>query len=122
MHEISLAREILRILQEQARMQGFERIHRVHVELGPLSCIDSEALNFAFEAVTVGTLAQGACLELHRPPARGACRRCGHGYTMESLVTPCPRCDGPGRILSGLEMRVLDLEVSGGDPGTLKEG
>ncbi|MBK1691893.1 hydrogenase maturation nickel metallochaperone HypA [Ectothiorhodospira mobilis] len=122
MHEVSLAREILRILQEQARMQGFGRVHRVHLELGPLSCVDPEALIFAFEAVTADTLARGARLELHRPPARGTCRHCGHGYTMDSLVTPCPRCGGPGRILSGLEMRVRDLEVSGGHAGTSREG
>ncbi|MCG5535127.1 hydrogenase maturation nickel metallochaperone HypA [Ectothiorhodospira mobilis] len=122
MHEVSLAREILRILQEQARERGFERVHRVHLELGPLSCVDPEALAFAFDAVSAGTLARGARLELHRPPARGACRLCGCGYTMESLVTPCPRCGGPGRILSGLEMRVRDLEVSGGDPGISREG
>ncbi|MFP4161240.1 MAG: hydrogenase maturation nickel metallochaperone HypA [Ectothiorhodospira sp.] len=123
MHELSLAREVLRIIEAQARLSGFDRVHGVHLEIGALSCVDPDALAFAFEAVTAGTLAQGARLSLLQSPARGACRRCGNGYTMESLVTPCPCCGAPGQVVSGLEMRLRDLEVSGDHPsGRPREG
>ncbi|WP_090252771.1 hydrogenase maturation nickel metallochaperone HypA [Ectothiorhodospira marina] len=112
MHEMSLAREVLHILENQARLQKFSRVHAVTVTIGPLAAVDGPALHFAFEAVTQGTLAEGAELHMEHPAARGCCRHCGHCFTMDSWLTPCPHCGGPAQAEGGQEMQVKDLQVS----------
>ncbi|ANB02943.1 hydrogenase maturation nickel metallochaperone HypA [Ectothiorhodospira sp. BSL-9] len=112
MHEMSLAREVLRILETQARLQKFSRVHAVTLSVGPLAAVDEHALRFALEAVIQGTFAEGAELHIEPSVASGCCRHCGHYFNMDSWLTPCPRCDGPARAENGQEMQVKDLQVS----------
>ena len=63
MHELALTREIVAIVCEAAHDR---RVCKVTLEIGRLSCVMPEALEFCFEAVTQGTLAEGARLDIHR--------------------------------------------------------
>ncbi|NIU77000.1 MAG: hydrogenase maturation nickel metallochaperone HypA, partial [Gammaproteobacteria bacterium] len=76
MHEMALSESILQVLEEQARAQGFSRVRRVRLEVGVLSCVEPEALRFHFGAVTRGSLAEGAELEVLPVPAAGWCLPC----------------------------------------------
>ncbi len=64
MHEMSLCESILDILKDQAAKDSFTRVKRVAVDIGPLSCVEPEALKFGFDVVTRGSLAEGAILEI----------------------------------------------------------
>ncbi len=63
MHELSLTREIVRIVCDAAQHR---RIYTVTLEIGTLSCVSPEAIAFCFEAVAQGTLAEGARLDIRR--------------------------------------------------------
>ncbi len=63
MHELALTREIVAIVCEAARDR---RVHKVTLEIGRLTCVMPEAIEFCFEAVARGTLAEGARLDIHR--------------------------------------------------------
>lgn len=113
MHEVSLAEAALGLIEDAARAQGFAAVHVVHIELGALSCVDPDALAFAFEAVASGTCAQGAVLEFDTVPGRGVCGACGADAPMVTDVALCPRCGrAPLRVLDGTHMRVIDLLVA----------
>jgi hydrogenase nickel insertion protein HypA len=64
MHEMSLCESILQICEDEARRQGFKRVTRVRLEIGRLSGAEPEAMRFSFDAVTRGSLAEGAVLEI----------------------------------------------------------
>ena len=64
MHEMSLCEGILQILDDNAKSQGFERVKTVWLEVGGLSGVDLDALRFCFDAVTRGSLADNAKLEV----------------------------------------------------------
>ena len=49
---------------EQAQAAGAQRLLRVRLRIGALSGVVPEALTFAFEALTPGTLAEGAVRDL----------------------------------------------------------
>ena len=48
MHELALTREIVAIVCEAA---GGRRVHKVTLEIGQLSCVMPEAIEFCFDAV-----------------------------------------------------------------------
>jgi hydrogenase nickel incorporation protein HypA/HybF len=112
MHELALCQSVVESLREQARIHGFERISAVRLEIGALSCVSPEALDFCFSAVSRGTVADGARLELIRLPGRAWCLDCGSSMTVEERPAACERCGGHRlRIVQGEEMRIKELEV-----------
>ncbi|MDP2808991.1 MAG: hydrogenase maturation nickel metallochaperone HypA [Rhodocyclaceae bacterium] len=68
MHEISLAEEIVQTIEEAARREGFGRVRTVFLEIGRLSCVEPDALAFCFESVALGSVAEGARLEIAELP------------------------------------------------------
>jgi hydrogenase nickel incorporation protein HypA/HybF len=112
MHEMALARSIVDLVEEQAGRDAFARVCVVRLSIGALSNVDPRALDFGFDTVTRGTIAEGARLEIERPPGTGFCTDCSRHVTIAALGEPCSTCGGYRWVLvSGNEMRVVDLEV-----------
>lgn len=112
MHELALCSSVVDVVRRQSEMHAFERVTAVRLEVGALSCVAPEALQFCFPAVARGTIAEGAALEVVRVPARAWCLDCAASVEIVERSAPCPSCGGHGlRIVQGEEMRVLDLEV-----------
>ncbi|HMB76089.1 MAG TPA: hydrogenase maturation nickel metallochaperone HypA [Kiloniellaceae bacterium] len=60
MHELGLTRSIVSIVAEHA---GARRVRRVRVAIGPLACVERDALSFCFDIVAQDTVLAGAALE-----------------------------------------------------------
>jgi hydrogenase nickel incorporation protein HypA/HybF len=109
---MSLAVGILEIIEEAARLQDFRRVKTVEVEIGRLAAVEAEAIGFCFSAVTRGTLADGARLQIVHVEGRGLCFNCHQTVPLAALYDPCPACGGhPVQATGGTEMRVKELEV-----------
>lgn len=112
MHEVSLAENILQIIEEAAREQGFSQVRTVWMEIGQLSCVEKGALHFCFTAVADDTIAQHAKLEIIDIAGCGWCEHCGREVAIRSLYDACPVCgDYVAQVLRGDEMRIRELEV-----------
>ena len=69
-------------------------------------------MRFGFEAVTRGTLAEGARLEIIELPGRGFCMQCQKTVAAHRRFDPCPECGGfQLQVTGGDEMRIKELEV-----------
>ncbi|CCQ72955.1 hydrogenase maturation nickel metallochaperone HypA [Magnetospira sp. QH-2] len=112
MHEMSLTESMVRIIEDQARAQNFFKVKTVWLELGQLSHAEPEAMLFCFDAVTKGTIAEGAVLELIRTPGTAWCLDCGESVEIARRYDPCPKCDGHKlQVTDGEDMRIRELEV-----------
>jgi hydrogenase nickel incorporation protein HypA/HybF len=112
MHEISLLESVLDILQTQAQQQGFQKITQVHLEIGALSCVAQDALQFGFAAVMKGSLAEHAELVISTVPGQGFCTPCQQTVALETLHDPCPRCGRFGVTLTaGQQLRIKECRV-----------
>ena len=112
MHELAIARSIVRIVEDHARREGIERVKKVCIRIGGFSCIEPSSLTFCFDIVKKGTVADRAFLEIDKEPVRGVCSECGGEFEVEDLVFACPLCDGKGFSVSGDDdMKVLYMEV-----------
>ena len=121
MHEMSLAEGILQIVEDTARANAAAQVRSVLLELGALSHVEEQALRFCFDAVTRGTVADGARLDVHTTAGRAWCMPCGESVALDRLGDACPLCGGYQlQVTHGEEMRVKEIEIDVGTP-TLAE-
>ena len=109
MHEMSLAEGMIQLIEENARSQQFTQVLAVHLDIGQLSNVEVEAMRFCFEAVTQGTLAEGASLTISQSPGIGWCMDCETTVDYPALYEPCPLCGNH------------KLQVTGGNEMLIKE-
>lgn len=112
MHELSLAENVLQIIEDAAQVQGFTRVKTVVLEIGRLAAVEPQAMAFCFDAVTRGSCAEGAALEIVELPGAGWCAGCATTVAITDLLAACPHCGGY-RVnpTGGTGMRVRELEV-----------
>jgi len=67
MHELAIAQSIVDLVEEHARKDVFQRVRQIHLVVGALSHVDPRALEFGFEVIAKGTVAEGATLKIDRP-------------------------------------------------------
>jgi len=112
MHEMSLAEGVLQLVDETARRENACRVKLVVLEIGRLSSVEPEALKFCFEAVTHGSIAQGAALEIVAVPGAGWCTPCAETVPLQELYDACPKCGSHQvQATGGTEMRVKEIEI-----------
>lgn len=112
MHEMSLAEGVLQLVEETAQREKAQRVKLVVLEIGRLSSVEPEALKFCFEAVTHGSIAHGAALEIVSVPGAGWCMPCGETVPMTESFGACPKC-GSYQVqpTGGADMRVKEIEI-----------
>lgn len=112
MHEMSLCASVVQIIEEQAREQGFGRVKRVWLEIGPLAGVELEAMRFGFDVVTRGTVAEDATLEILETEAEAWCMACSKRVPVTQRFDACPECGGfQLEVTRGAELRIKELEV-----------
>jgi len=88
---------------------------KIHLQVGGLSDLQDEWLQRYFDHLSRGTLAEGAKLQIERPPIRLECNGCQTSYTIasaEKIDTPCPQCkEQDVRLISGREYTITNMEV-----------
>ncbi|MEO1015739.1 MAG: hydrogenase maturation nickel metallochaperone HypA [Pseudomonadota bacterium] len=112
MHELALARSVVKIVEDEAAVRAFSGVKKVVLEIGALSCVDPRALEFSFDAVASGTVAAGARLEIETPPGRARCFACEAEVDIAGRGEPCPECGSHQLfVIGGDDMVVKSLEV-----------
>ena len=112
MHEVGLAQEVVRIVEEAALGDGGGRVRAIRLEVGALAGIEVESLRFALEAMLPGTVAQGAGIEIESIPGRGECAACGGRGEVWERLDLCPGCGAPWEeICGGVEFLVRNLDL-----------
>jgi len=110
---MAIAESVLEIVLATARDSAAARVSTVWLELGALSQVEVRALAFCFDAVTRGSVAEGAALEIVTLPGEAWCMPCGDRVALAKLGEPCPRCGSfQLQVLSGEEMRVKEIAIA----------
>lgn len=113
MHEVGLMESVLQLACDRAQQNGATKIHRIGLQVGTVSGVVPEALRFAFDACTQGTLAEGATLDIESLPALCHCPQCHIEFEPTDWVYVCPQCDRPSSdIRQGHELLLTTLEIS----------
>ena len=111
MHEVGIMEQTVDIAIERAK--GVDRIHGLKMRIGKVSGVVPEALEFAFDVVTRGTIAEGAKLEIETVAVTCYCCDCNLNFQPSDLFYECPECGKFSyQILSGKEIELVSIEVA----------
>ncbi len=108
MHELGITQNIVAIVAEHAKGT---KVKRVILEIGKLSAIMPDAIEFCFDICSQGTILQGAVLEILEIPGLARCRQCGAEIHLEQ---PFGICDCGSKLLdliAGEELKIKEIEI-----------
>ena len=112
MHEMSIALDILNIVEKTAQTNGATVVKDIYVDVGALAGVMIPSLEFGLEVAKRNTRARLAAIHIREIEGRGRCSTCGGIFPMGFYIEPCPRCeDSYLSMTSGNELRVREIEV-----------
>lgn len=112
MHEMSLCETVVSNIEESAKLHSFLRVNRVVLEIGKLSCVEIEAMRFAFDLVAKDSVARGSILDIVVKPGLAWCYDCDQQLEVQERYEACSNCGSyPLKITGGEELRIKELEV-----------
>jgi hydrogenase nickel incorporation protein HypA/HybF len=112
MHEATIAQSVIEIAEGVARQGGSANVRKIKLRVGEFSGVVGEALEFSFQVLKKGTLAENAELEVETVWLRVKCRDCaGIEVAMDDFNLLCPGCGEMLHIMAGREMQVEYVEI-----------
>jgi hydrogenase nickel incorporation protein HypA/HybF len=98
---------------EESRRQNVSQVKVVVLEIGAIGQVEPESLRFCFDAVTRGTIAEGARLDIVTVPGAGWCLDCGKTVPLTERFGACPECGQRHvQMTAGDELRIREMEVT----------
>ncbi len=111
MHEMSLAQNILDIVDEYMRDEK-GKLLEVAVEVGELVAVVPDSLTFCYEALVDNTSYEGSKIVIKVLPLSATCKNCSKSFKIEDFNFICPQCKNTDvMVQSGQELRISHLEV-----------
>lgn len=112
MHELSIAQSILDIVEKAAPKDKNAVVASVGLQVGELSGVEVDALQFALSIIKKDTILHKAELDIEVIKGEAECLQCKTVFAVPSYGTFCPRCSSYSMtILKGRELRVLNIVV-----------
>jgi hydrogenase nickel incorporation protein HypA/HybF len=112
MHEMGIVAGILEAAENAAKHENAVRINKINIKVGELTEIVDDALQFAWESLSPGTLAEGAELVVERVSPRSRCHQCDVTFDHGRFDAACPECDMPlCELVQGRELLIESLDI-----------
>ena len=113
MHEISIALNIVEIVEQELVRHRVKELKAVNVAVGKLAAVVPEQLTFCFDMITADTSMDGVSLNIREVPLGYTCGSCGEEFTSEEVAFVCPRCGGHNPdMITGMEFNIESIEVA----------
>lgn len=112
MHEFSVAQNIVEIVIESFEKSDANKIYSVEIDVGTLSGVIIDALEFALDSAVKGTVMEKSKIKINNIHAKALCNKCHKEFTMNDFFTNCSHCGSLDyKILEGKELKVKSIEV-----------
>lgn len=112
MHELSIVMGIVDIARKEVKKANKQRVETIELDIGAISGVEYEALDFAWAMGVKETVLEGAQRIINKIPAKAKCVSCQHEFEAKTIFDSCPECgEFFTEILSGKELRVKALTV-----------
>lgn len=113
MHELAVTESIISIATRHAQQENATKVTDIYIDIGQLSSIVDDSVQFYWDIISQDTLCAGARLHFNRQPARLACLDCGKEYSFDGDLTGCPDCQSTRvKVLAGDEFQMESIEIT----------
>lgn len=112
MHELAITESILEIALRHAQAQNATKITDLYIVMGQWSSLVDDSVQFYWDMISDGTIAQGTNLHFERIQTELTCLDCGKLYQPDAETLPCPNCQGTRlKVTKGEEFRLDSIEI-----------
>ena len=112
MHEMGIMAGVLDTVRASAEQAGATRVTSVQLSIGRMTEAIEDILVFAWEALSEGTICEGAELKVNMIEPRSLCPECGNEFTHDRFHRVCPTCGNAlTELIAGREMQLDSIEV-----------
>lgn len=121
MHEFARTGQIVEAVLSEAKKEDAVRVVEVEVEIGDLTFLGHEQVEFAYKILTDKTIAENSRLTIRQVRGRGICGACSYEGPLSYLDDPqfhisfptfnCPRCEKPLSISAGQECIIKRIRI-----------
>ena len=112
MHEMGIMSGVLQTVVASAEQAGATRVTSVQLSIGRMTEAIEEILVFAWEALSEGTMCEGAELKVNMINPRSRCPECSHEWEHDRFHRTCPNCGNAlTELIAGREMQLDSIEV-----------
>lgn len=101
MHELPVTENILEISLKYAKEADASQITNIYLVIGQMASIVDDSIQFYWDIVSKGTIAEKAHLHFNRIPTKFECSRCKHQYLYNGDDFECPNC-------GSIEVKLID--------------
>jgi hydrogenase nickel incorporation protein HypA/HybF len=112
MHELSVTESLLEITLRHAAAADAKKVTRLYLVIGQLSSIVDDSVQFYWEIITNGTLAEGSQLQFQRIDTQLLCLDCNYSYSPNGEDLACPECSSVRvKVVAGEEFHLDSIEI-----------
>ncbi len=112
MHELGITESLLSLALEEATQAQAQRITKIEVVIGQDSGASEESIEFYFDLLTPGTIAEGATLSFERVATRFRCPHCQRPLSPAEVSGGCPDCgEHHLELTTGKELYLKSIDV-----------
>ncbi len=125
MHEHSIARRLIRLVESSYNYPDSQTIVAINVEVGTLSGVEPALLLSAFAMERESTVCEAAELNIQAIPMVGSCHDCQTEQPIREFNFRCQTCNQPLRLITGDKLELISITMEQGPqslPMTSRQG
>lgn len=112
MHELSITQSIMDIVLDQAKAAEAKKVTKINLVIGEMSGVVSDCVQFYFDFLKKGNVAEEATLDFKLVPVELRCRDCQTVFHPNDSAWVCPNCGSTKvEVVRGQESFVESIEV-----------
>ena len=112
MHELAITQNMFELVLKHAEKAEAKKVGKINLVIGEMTGVIGECVQFHFNFLSQGSLAEGAALSFTMIPPKARCRSCGKASELREFDWTCPYCQGNSlEIIAGQELYVESIEV-----------
>ena len=112
MHEFSIIQSLIPQIEEFLTKGNYRKANKICLEVGAMSGVIPDALEFAYSICAQGTLVEGVELCIRMVPVTAVCEACFIKFEVHDYCFSCPQCKSTDlKMLTGNELKVKEIEV-----------
>lgn len=112
MHELSIAKNIVEIVEDEVKEKNAKFVSELNLEIGELSGIIVEALKFALDEVVKNSILDNTLINVNVVKAIAKCDKCGFEFDTNDYYSNCKKCNNIyTEIITGKELKIKSIVI-----------
>lgn len=112
MHELSIAQNIIQIVNSSVEQDKLGLVDKVNLKVGLLSNVLINSLEFSYNSIIENTPLKNSRLDIEVIPIKISCNDCSAITITNDFIFSCPECKSSAiNVIGGNEMIISSIQL-----------